>query len=173
MQDATAQLRPNQHPKHPRPSRAATWLLNTAQAPSVATSPTMGSPNTTNTGSSTTSASPDGGTRDPIQPYAVSAPDTAGNPTSGEPIQGRIQQGSGTPEFTSSIPVPGSTVSSEPSSRPSQLRIPTNNPIQQRGSADLYAFEQQQPGILQQLFPNFSGDNQRTAPSQRGKRGKS
>ena len=135
--------------------------------------PTMGSPNTTNSGSSTTSASPDGGTRDPIQPYAVSAPDTAGNSTSGEPIQGRIQQGSGTPEFTSSIPVPGSTVSSEPSSRPSQLRIPTNNPIQQRGSADLYAFEQQQPGILQQLFPNFSGDNKRPAPSQRGKRGKS
>ena len=135
--------------------------------------PTMGSPNTTSSGSSTTSASPDGGTRDPIQPYAVSAPDTAGNPTSGEPIQGRIQQGSRTPEFTSSIPVPGSTVSSEPSSRPSQLRIPTNNPIQQRGSADLYAFEQQQPGILQQLFPNFSGDNKRTAPSQRGKRGKS
>ena len=135
--------------------------------------PTMGSPNTTSSGSSTTSASPDGGTRDPIQPYAVSAPDTAGNPTSGDPIQGRIQQGSRTPEFTSSIPVPGSTVSSEPSSRPSQLRIPTNNPIQQRGSADLYAFEQQQPGILQQLFPNFSGDNKRTAPSQRGKRGKS
>ena len=135
--------------------------------------PTMGSPNTTNSGSSTTSASPDGGTRDPIQPYAVSAPDTAGNSTSGEPIQGRIQQGSGTPEFTSSIPVPGSTVSSEPSSRPSQLRIPTNNPIQQRGSADLYAFEQQQPGILQQLFPNFSGDNRSAAPSQRGKRGKS
>ena len=135
--------------------------------------PTMGSPNTTNSGSSTTSASPDGGTRDPIQPYAVSAPDTAGNSTSGEPIQGRIQQGSGTPEFTSSIPVPGSTVSGEPSSRPSQLRIPTNNPIQQRGSADLYAFEQQQPGILQQLFPNFAGDNRSAAPSQRSKRGKS
>ena len=135
--------------------------------------PTMGSPNTTNTGSSTTSASPDGGTRDPIQPYAVSAPDTTGNPTSGEPLQGRIQQGSRTPEFTSSIPVPGSTVSSDSSSRPSQLRIPTNNPIQQRGSADLYAFDQQQPGILQQLFPNFSGDNQRSAPSQRGKRAKS
>ena len=106
-------------------------------------------------------------------PTAVSAPDTTGNSTSGEPLQGRIQQGGGTPEFTSSIPVPGSTVSNDSSSRPSQLRIPTNNPIQQRGSADLYAFEQQQPGILQQLFPNFSGDNQRPAPSQRGKRAKS
>ena len=135
--------------------------------------PPMGGSNTTPTGSSSSSPSPDGGTRDPIQPYAVSAPDTTGNSTSGEPLQGRIQQGSGTPEFTSSIPVPGSTVSNDSSSRPSQLRIPTNNPIQQRGSADLYAFEQQQPGILQQLFPNFSGDNQRPAPSQRGKRGKS
>ena len=135
--------------------------------------PPMGGSNTTPTGSSSSSPSPDGGTRDPIQPYAVSAPDTTGNSTSGEPLQGRIQQGSGTPEFTSSIPVPGSTVSNDSSSRPSQLRIPTNNPIQQRGSADLYAFEQQQPGILQQLFPNFSGDNQRPAPSQRGKRAKS
>jgi len=135
--------------------------------------PAMGSPNTGNTGSSTTSASPDGGTRNPIQPYAVSAPDTTGSPTSGEPIQGRIYEGGRTPEFTSPVPVPGSTVSSDSSSRPSQLRIPTNNPIQQRGSADLYAFEQQQPGILQQLFPNFSGDNKRPAPSKRGKRGKS
>ena len=133
----------------------------------------MGGSFPTPTGSSPSSPSPDGGTRDSIQPYTVSAPATTGSPTSGEPLQGRIQQGSGTPEFTSPIPVPGSTVDGEPSSRPSQLRIPANNPIQQSGSADLYAFEQQQPGILQQLFPNFSRDNQRPAPSQRGKRGKS
>ena len=88
-------------------------------------------------------------------PTAVSAPDTTGNSTSGEPLQGRIQQGSGTPEFTSSIPVPGSTVSNDSSSRPSQLRIPTNNPIQQRGSADLYAFEQQQPGHTPTTLPKL------------------
>ena len=133
----------------------------------------MGGTFPTPTGTSSSGPSPDGGTRDPIQPYSVQPPATTGSPTSGEPLQGRIQQGSRTPEFTSPIPVPGSTVDSEPNSRPSQLRIPTNNPIQQSGSADLYAFEQQQPGILQQLFPNFSGDNQRSAPSQRGKRGKS
>jgi len=135
--------------------------------------PTMGGTNNPTGGTSTTSASPDGGTGVPINPYSISAPATAGNSTSGEPIQGRIQQGSGAPEFTSPIPVPGSTIDSESSSRPGQLRIPTNNPIQQSGSADLYAFEQQQPGILQQLFPNFSGDNTGSAPSQRGKSRKS
>ena len=171
MQDATAQQ--TQSAPQTSPTQQSSYVApQTAQAPSV-DFPPMGGSNTTPTGSSSSSPSPDGGTRDSIQPYAVSAPDTTGNPTSGEPLQGRIQQGSRTPEFTSPIPVPGSTVDSEPSSRPSQLRIPTNNPIQQRGSADLYAFDQQQPGILQQLFPNFSGDNKRPAPSQRGKRAKS
>ena len=130
----------------------------------------MGGTDNNSGGTSTTSASPDGGTRESIQPYAVSAPDTAGNPTSGEPIQGRIQQSGRTPEFTSPIPVPGSTVSGKSSNRAGQLRIPTNDPVQQSGSADLYAFEQQQPGILQQLFPNFSGDNRGAAPSKRSKR---
>ena len=55
-------------------------------------------------------------------------------------------------------------------SRAGQLRIPTNNPIQQPGSADLYAFEQQQPGVLQQLFPSFFGDNRAAAPTKRSKR---
>jgi hypothetical protein len=131
--------------------------------------PTMGSPNNPTGGTSTTSASPDGGTGLPISPYSVQPPDTPGDSTSGEPIQGRIQQGSRTPEFTSPIPVPGSTVSSDTSSRPGQLRIPTNNPVQQSGSADLYAFEQQQPGVLQQLFPSFFGNNRPAAPTKRSK----
>jgi len=132
--------------------------------------PTMGSTDNKSGGTGPTSASPDGGTGVPIRPYSVQPPATTGSPTSGEPIQGRIYEGGRTPEFTSSIPVPGSTVSSDSSSRPGQLRIPTNNPVQQSGSADLYAFEQQQPGILQQLFPNFSGDNRGAAPSKRSKR---
>ena len=131
--------------------------------------PTMGGPNNQPSGTSTTSASPDGGTGLPISPYSVQPPDTPGDSTSGEPIQGRIQQGGRTPEFTSPIPVPGSTVSSDTSSRPGQLRIPTNNPVQQSGSADLYAFEQQQPGVLQQLFPSFFGNNRPAAPSKRSK----
>ena len=131
--------------------------------------PTMGGTNNSTSGTSTSSASPDGGTGLPISPYTVQPPATAGDSTSGEPIQGRLQQGSGAPEFTSPIPVPGSTVSSDTSSRPGQLRIPTNNPVQQSGSADLYAFEQQQPGVLQQLFPSFFGDNR---PAAKGKRSK-
>ena len=131
--------------------------------------PTMGSPNNQPSGTSTTSASPDGGSGLPISPYSVQPPNTPGDSTSGEPIQGRIQQGGRTPEFTSPIPVPGSTVSSDTSSRPGQLRIPTNNPVQQSGSADLYAFEQQQPGVLQQLFPSFFGNNRPAAPRKRSK----
>ena len=131
--------------------------------------PTMGGTDNSTGGTSTTSASPDGGSGLPISPYSVQPPATAGDSTSGEPIQGRIQQGSGAPEFSSPIPVPGSTVSNDTSSRPGQLRIPTNNPVQQSGSADLYAFEQQQPGVLQQLFPSFFGNNR---PAAKGKRSK-
>ena len=133
----------------------------------------MGGSIPANGGTSTTSASADGDQQQPIQPYSVQPPATTGSPTSGEPIQGRVQQGGRTPEFTSPIPVPGSTVDSEPSNRPNQLRFPNSNPVQQRGSADLYAFDQQQPGILQQLFPNISGNNRPAAPSKRGKRSKS
>jgi hypothetical protein len=133
----------------------------------------MGGSIPANGGTSTTSASADGDQQQPIQPYSVQPPATTGSPTSGEPLQGRIYEGGRTPEFTSPIPVPGSTVDSEPSNRPNQLRFPDSNPVQQRGSADLYAFDQQQPGILQQLFPNISGNNRPAAPSKRGKRGKS
>ena len=129
----------------------------------------MGGTDNNSGGTSTSSASPDGGTGVPIRPYSVQPPATTGEPTSGEPIQGRIQQGGRTPEFTSPIPVPGSTVSGKSSNRAGQLRIPTNDPVQQSGSADLYAFEQQQPGILQQLFPNFSGTDRGGTPSKRSK----
>ena len=129
----------------------------------------MGGTDNNSGGTSTSSASPDGGTGVPIRPYSVQPPATTGEPTSGEPIQGRVQQGGRTPEFTSPIPVPGSTVSGKSSNRAGQLRIPTNNPVQQSGSADLYAFEQQQPGILQQLFPNFSGTDRGSTSSKRSK----
>ena len=131
--------------------------------------PPMGGTDNSTGGTSTTSASPDGGSGLPINPYSVQPPSTTGDSTSGEPLQGRIYEGGRAPEFTSPIPVPGSTVSKHTSSRPGQLRIPTNNPVQQSGSADLYAFEQQQPGVLQQLFPSFFGDNR---PAAKGKRSK-
>jgi hypothetical protein len=121
-------------------------------------------------GTNATSASPDGDSRAAIFPYNVRLPGVPGNPTTGQPLQGGVQQGRRTPEFTSPIPVPGSTVDSEPSNRSGQLRFPTNNPIQQPGSADLYAWDQQQPGLLQQLFPNLAaGTDNRPAPRKRGK----
>jgi len=125
-------------------------------------------------GTSSTSASPDGGSGNPLQPYTVQLPGTPGIPTSGQPLQGGVQQGSGAPEFTSPIPVPGSTVESDSSSRPGELRFPNSSPVQQPGSADLYAWDQQQPGLLQQLFPNLSGgvDN-RAATRQRSQSRKS
>ena len=101
-------------------------------------------------------------------PYSVQPPATTGESTSGEPIQGRVQQGGRTPEFTSPFRS-RVTVSGKSSNRAGQLRIPTNNPVQQSGSAALYAFEQQQPGILQQLFPNFSGTDRGSTSSKRGK----
>ena len=128
-----------------------------------------------NGGTSSTSASADGNSGTTIQPYSVKLPgisgsSTAGSSTTGESIQGGIQQGGRAPEFTSPVPVPGSTVDSDSSSRPSQLRFPTDNPIQQRGSADLYAWDREQPGLLQRLFPNIYGDNAGATSGKRSKR---
>ena len=124
-------------------------------------------------GTSSISASADGRNDSPVQPYSVKLPRIPGSPTTGESIQGGIQQGSRAPEFTSPVPVPGSTIDSESSSRPGQLRFPTSNPIQQPGSADLYAWDQQQPGLLQRLFPNIYGDNPGAASGKRSKSSKS
>jgi hypothetical protein len=124
-------------------------------------------------GTSSTSASADGRNDSPIQPYSVKLPGIAGQPTTGQSLQGGVQQGGRAPEFTSPVPVPGSTIDADDSSRPGQLRIPTNNPIQQPGSADLYAWDQQQPGLLQRLFPNIYGDNPGATSGKRSKSGKS
>ena len=124
-------------------------------------------------GTSSSSASADGRNDSSIRPYSVSLPGIAGQPTTGQSLQGGVQQGGRAPEFTSPVPVPGSTIDADDSSRPGQLRIPTNNPIQQPGSADLYAWDQQQPGLLQRLFPNIYGDNPGATSGKRSKSGKS
>ena len=121
-------------------------------------------------GTSSSSASADGRNDSSIRPYSVSLPGVSGQPTTGQSLQGGVQQGGRAPEFTSPVPVPGSTVESDASSRPSQLRFPTDNPIQQRGSADLYAWDREQPGLLQRLFPNIYGDNAGATSGKRSKR---
>ena len=133
----------------------------------------MGGALPASSGPSPANAGPDGGQPVPINPYSVVPPSVPGASTSGEPLQGGVQQGGGAPEFARPIPIPGSTVQSEPGLRPGQLRFPTGSPVQQFGDGDLYAFEQQQPGVLQRLFPNFSGNNGGNAAGQRGKRAKS
>jgi hypothetical protein len=125
-------------------------------------------------GPSPANAGPDGGQQLPIQPYTVLPPGIPGAPTNnaanGESLQGGIQPGSGAPEFARPIPVPGSTIEREPTSRTGQLQFPTGSPVQQRGDADLYAWDQQQPGLLQRLFPNFAGNQPGPTPRKRGKR---
>ena len=120
-------------------------------------------------GTSSSSASADGDTSSVIQPYSVKLPRVPGSPTTGQSLQGGVQQGGRTPEFSSPVPVPGSTIDTDTSSRSSQLRFPTNNPISQPGSADLYAWDQQQPGLLQRLFPNVYGSDSRPTKGKRSK----
>jgi len=142
-------------------------------SPNSGNNSSMGGQQPLGGGTSSISASADGNTSANIQPYSIKLPRVPGAPTTGQPLQGGVQQGRRTPEFSSPVPVPGSTVDSDTSSRPGQLRIPSNNPIQQPGSADLYAWDQQQPGLLQRLFPNVYGDNPRATGGKRSKRGKS
>lgn len=87
----------------------------------------------------------------PIKPYSVRPPiPTGGTPE--QPMGIGVQQGSGTAERTSPIPVPGSTLGSDANIRPGQLRSDVQRPsYAQLGDADLVS----QPGILSQLFPNF------------------
>ena len=119
-------------------------------------------------GPSPANAGPDGGSQ-PLQPYSVLPPGGSFGSPSGESVQGGVQPGGGSPEFARPIPVPGSTVRGDATNRPGQLRFPGGNPVQQPGDADLAAWNQQQPGLLQQLFPNFAGNQPGTAPRQRRK----
>lgn len=115
------------------------------------------------------SSAPDAGAdlSSTLRPYPVIP---AGATFSGEPVQGSVQQGGVAPEFTSSIPVPGSTVQRDPGNRPGQLQFPTERGVQQQfGSPDLSV----QPGLLAQLFPNIAGNNNATTSGKRRKSAKS
>jgi hypothetical protein len=92
----------------------------------------------------------------PIRPVSIRPPiPTGGSGSGGESMGIGVQQGGGTAESASPIPVPGSTVNDDPgsSSYPGQLGTGgANQPrYQSIGSPDLVS----QPGILSQLFPNL------------------
>ena len=94
----------------------------------------------------------------PIKPVSIRPPvPTGGSASGGESLGIGVQQGGGTAESASPVPVPGSTVNSDPSSSsyPGQLGTGgANQPgYQSIGSPDLVS----QPGILSQLFPNLLG----------------
>lgn len=134
----------------------------------------MGGSVSANAGPSPANAGPDGNSPDAgLNPYSVIFPGTPGSSTNGESLQGGVQPGGRAPEFARPIPVPGSTVESDSNNRPGQLQFPTGSPVQQRGDADFFAFDQQQPGILQRLFPNFAGDQPGATSGKRSKRAKS
>jgi hypothetical protein len=97
----------------------------------------------------------------PINPYSVRPPIPTGpgSPAGTESLGIGIQQGGEPAEFTSAIPVPGSTLGTDDSTYPGQLRSNQQPSYLSIGSADLA----NKPDILAQLFPNllesvFSGN---------------
>ncbi len=86
----------------------------------------------------------------PISPYSVRPPIPTGG-LGGESMGIGVQQGGEPAERTSPIPVPGSTVSTDDSIYPGQLRTSQQPSYATIGSADLVS----QPGLLAQLFPNL------------------
>ena len=95
-----------------------------------------------------------------LSPYSVRPPIPTGGST-GEPMGIGVQQSSESTERTSSIPVPGSTISSDDELRPSQLRFGEQPSYATIGSADLV----NQPGLLAQLFPNLLGGSEPGKPA--------
>lgn len=97
-----------------------------------------------------TSSSSSGGYQLPISPYTVRPPIPTG-PDLQQPLGVGIQQGSQPAREPGSIPVPGSTVATDTSVYPGQLRTTQQPSYATIGSADLV----NKPDLLAQLFPNF------------------
>jgi hypothetical protein len=94
-----------------------------------------------------------------LEPYSVRPPIPTGN--SEQSMGVGVQQGGEPPERTSSIPVPGSTISSDDDLRPGELRFDERPSYATIGSADLV----NQPGLLAQLFPNLLGESEPGKPT--------
>ena len=94
-----------------------------------------------------------------LSPYSVRPPIPTGS-SEQQPMGIGVQQGSEPAERSSSIPVPGSTISSD-ELYPGQLRTEQQPSYATIGSADLV----NQPGLLAQLFPNLLGGDQSGKPA--------
>jgi hypothetical protein len=94
-----------------------------------------------------------------LSPYSVRPPIPTGS-TEQQPMGIGVQQSSEPAERSSSIPVPGSTISSD-ELYPGQLRTEQQPSYATIGSADLV----NQPGLLAQLFPNLLGGDQSGKPA--------
>ena len=112
----------------------------------------------------------------PISPYSIRPPIPTGPGAPGSaPSQSMgigVQQSSESAEFTSAIPVPGSTLSADDSIYPGQLRSTEQPGYVSIGSADLV----NKPDLIFQLFPNFletlrSGSGSSPLGSQQRNRG--
>jgi hypothetical protein len=126
--------------------------LRGAQLPGSTSSPgSSGSSGPVSGGYELPPSGTSGGPQLPIRPVSVRPPIPIGE--SGQPMGIGVQQGGEPAERTSSIPVPGSTISSDDSVRPGQLRPASAPSYATIGSADLAS----QPDILAQLFPNLLG----------------
>ena len=94
-----------------------------------------------------------------LSPYSVRPPIPIGGPE--QPVGIGVQQGGEPAERTSSIPIPGSTISADDDLRPGQLRFDQQPSYATIGSADLV----NQPGLLAQLFPNLLGGSEPGKPT--------
>ena len=112
----------------------------------------------------------------PIRPYSIRppiptdlrSPGSSGSPGE-QPMGIGVQQSGGSAEFTSPIPIPGSTVDDDTSVRPGELWNAQRPGYATLGDADLVS----QPGLLSQLFPNLfdaitGGGSPGSQPSDRG-----
>jgi hypothetical protein len=124
---------------------------STQQLPGSSSSPgSSGSADPVSGGYQLPPSGTSGGPQLPIRPVSVRPPIPIGE--SGQPMGVGVQQGGEPAERTSSIPVPGSTISDD-SVQSSQLRPASAPSYATIGSADLAS----QPDILAQLFPNLLG----------------
>jgi len=119
--------------------------------PSSGTSSSSGGSGSVSSGYQLPPSGPSAEYQLPIRPVSVRPPIPTGFGQQQQSVGIGVQQGGEPAERTSSIPVPGSTVTGDDSVYPGELRTTQQPGYAELGSADLI----NQPGLIAQLFPNF------------------